>query len=86
MLDYDKKDFCYPLQKCKVEETQTHNQYVSLMDELLEYCKTLRVSEGQEEEVDESHDQPSREEEEDDSADPDKKPPLPKHVVVVKEV
>ncbi|XP_071144765.1 TELO2-interacting protein 1 homolog isoform X1 [Mytilus edulis] len=76
----------FPCLKCKVEETKTHNQCVSLMDELLEYCKTLRVSEGQEEEVDESHDQPSREEEEDDSADPDKKPPLPKHVVVVKEV
>ncbi|CAG2207626.1 TTI1 [Mytilus edulis] len=76
----------FPCLKCKVEETQTHNQCVSLMDELLEYCKTLRVSEGQEEEVDESHDQPSQEEEEDDSTDPDKKPPLPKHVVVVKEV
>lgn len=77
----------FPCLKCKVEETQVDktNRCVSLMDELLEYCKTLRVSEGQEEEVDESHDQPSHDEEED-ITDPDKKPPLPKHVVVVKEV
>ncbi|XP_052082424.1 TELO2-interacting protein 1 homolog [Mytilus californianus] len=75
----------FPCLKCKVEETQADNLCVSLIDELLEYCKTLRVSEGQEEEVDESHDQPSQEEDED-STDPDKKPPLPKHVVVVKEV
>ncbi|CAC5370447.1 TTI1 [Mytilus coruscus] len=77
----------FPCLKCKVEETQVDktNRCVSLMDDLLEYCKTLRVSEGQEEEVDESHDQPSHDEEED-ITDPDKKPPLPKHVVVVKEV
>ena len=36
---------------------------VTLLDDLLDYCKTLRISECQEQEVDESHDQLEPEEE-----------------------
>ena len=57
---------------------------VTLLDDLLDYCKTLRISEGQEQEVDESHDQ--LEPEEENVTEPDIKPPLPKHVDIVKEV
>lgn len=57
---------------------------VSLLDDLLDYCKTLRVSEGQEEEVEEPFEQP--EPEGGSLTDPDIKPLLPKHIILVKEV